>query len=367
MLSRGDIVGEGRPVPRWLVEEHARFAERLLDPRYPCYFGTNAEKRGELRYGYVEGEDLSGVPALLREFLELSRANPGVRHALALFFSPEPVERPLPYYRRRFWETLRFLHDADEGTWPLDRPYSPEDPKWEFCFDGEPMFVFASTPAYRRRDSRNMGGSLVLLFQPRRVFDGIEGGTPAGMRAREIIRARMEAWDSMEAHSDMGSYGDPSSHEWKQYFLPDDNAPVTGRCPFHPATDRAAEDVGAGSRAQVHEADDRKEDVVAQETNRGPEIVRGERVELEPAVMELLPTTGSVEVQRDTPGREHPTHTHPTDETLLIVDGSITFRYGDQQATCTSGDHLLLPEGTEHSSVAGEEGCVYVIALETVA
>lgn len=225
------------------------------------------------------------------------------------------------------------------------------------------MLVFASTPAYRRRGSRNMGNSLVLLFQPRRVFDGIEGGTPAGTRAREIIRARMEAWDGMEAHPDMGSYGDPSSHEWKQYFLPDDNAPVTGRCPFHAATDHAA----AEGHAEVHETDYRKEDAVTQETNRGPEIVRGEGVGLEPAVMELLPTTGSVEVQRDTPGREHPTHTHPTDETLLIVDGSITFRYGDKQATCTSGDRLLLPEGTEHSSVAGEEGCVYVIALDTVA
>lgn len=209
MLSKEDITGENQPVPRWMVEEHSRFAERLLAPGYPCYFGASAENRGELRYGYIEGEDLSDVPPLLREFLELSRANPKIRHALALFFSPELDKRPLSYYEHQFWETLRFLHNADEVAWPSDRPSDPKHPRWEFCFNGEPMFVFASAPAYHRRDSRNMGNSLVLLFQPRRVFDGIEGGTLAGTRAREIIRARMETWDGMEVHPDMGKLWGP--------------------------------------------------------------------------------------------------------------------------------------------------------------
>lgn len=238
LLTREDIASpEGLPV--WLGREYETFREQLLDPGYPCYFGTAAEKRGELRYGYVAGGDTSHVPTLLGEFLSLSRSHPKVRHALALFFEPEGVQRPLSYYRQRFWDVLNFLHESDPSTWPDDRPLDPEDPKWEFCFDGEPMFVFASTPAYRKRDSRNMGNSLVLLFQPRRVFDGIEGGTPAGTRAREIIRARMETWDSgMKYHPDMGSYGDPSSFEWKQYFLPDDITPVLGRCPFHRSADR---------------------------------------------------------------------------------------------------------------------------------
>lgn len=93
-----------------------------------------------------------------------------------------------------------------------------------------------------------------------------------------------------------------------------------------------------------------------------PQMQRGAEIDLQSAVMELLPKTGSVEVQRDTPGREHPTHTHPTHETLLIIDGEIKFEYG-QHATCRSGDRLLLPLGTEHSSVAGPNGCLYVIGL----
>ena len=94
----------------------------------------------------------------------------------------------------------------------------------------------------------------------------------------------------------------------------------------------------------------------------GPRVIRGAAVSLEQAVFELLPESGSVEVQRDTAGREHPAHTHPADEILLVVKGDITFRLGGGQLVCSPGDRLLLPVGTEHSSVAGSEGCVYVIA-----
>jgi len=95
-----------------------------------------------------------------------------------------------------------------------------------------------------------------------------------------------------------------------------------------------------------------------------PQIIRGQSVDVEQAVLELLPETGSVEVQRDTPTRTHELHTHPTPETLLVVDGSITFRWDDAEAECRSGDRLLLPAETVHGSTAGPDGCLYVIALE---
>ena len=85
--------------------------------------------------------------------------------------------------------------------------------------------------------------------------------------------------------------------------------------------------------------------------------VPGESVTLTSAVMSMLPETGAVEVQRDTPGREHPPHTHESDETLLIVEGEIAFTAGDVTARCTSGDRLLLRRGTKHSSIAGPVAC----------
>jgi cupin superfamily acireductone dioxygenase involved in methionine salvage len=96
------------------------------------------------------------------------------------------------------------------------------------------------------------------------------------------------------------------------------------------------------------------------------QFVKQGPLSLEEGVMSLLPKTGSVEVQRDTPRREHKTHTHPTDETLLIVGGDITFFAQGQKIHCASGDRILLPANTPHSSIAGEGGCLYIIALRFV-
>ncbi len=92
-------------------------------------------------------------------------------------------------------------------------------------------------------------------------------------------------------------------------------------------------------------------------------VLRGTPISLETAVYSLLPETGSVEIQRDTPGRHHATHTHPTDEILLIVSGNITFHLGHEDHVCTSGDQLYLSTPTKHASTAGEKGCLYVIAI----
>ncbi|CAC9533084.1 hypothetical protein [uncultured Gammaproteobacteria bacterium] len=85
---------------------------------------------------------------------------------------------------------------------------------------------------------------------------------------------------------------------------------------------------------------------------------------MEQAVMILLPETGSVEVQRDASCREHKAHTHSTNETLLIISGEIIFTVDGENITCTSGDRILLTSETVHSSVAGKNGCLYIIAFE---
>jgi len=93
-------------------------------------------------------------------------------------------------------------------------------------------------------------------------------------------------------------------------------------------------------------------------------LQEGKPVTMEQAVMKLLPETGSIEVQRDTAYREHKTHTHTTNETLLIISGAITFTVGERKIDCSSGDRILLTAETAHSSIAGKNGCLYVIALE---
>ena len=72
-----------------------------------------------------------------------------------------------------------------------------------------------------------------MLFQPRNVFAKIEGGTPAGTQARQVIQARLRTWDTEPPHPDLGDYGDPSNHEWRQYFLADDATRLLPECPLH--------------------------------------------------------------------------------------------------------------------------------------
>lgn len=227
-----DTLGKA-DLPAWLERSHATLCESLVDSAYPCYLGTAAEKLGELLISYVDGGDREHLPDTLTSFLRISAAHPDQRLALALFFEPDEVPKSLEQYHGEFWDTLQFLHDHDAIPWPPEQPRDPADPNWEFTFAGTPMFVFVACPGYDKRRSRNLGPGLLLLFQPRLVFVGMEGGTPPGIKTRKIIRKRLTAWDHMDTHPDMGSYGDPSNYEWKQYCLPDDNAPTKGQCPLH--------------------------------------------------------------------------------------------------------------------------------------
>lgn len=232
VLTQDDLSRYQDELPNWFKREYKKLRKKVLDKRYPCHFGTIGEKKGDLRYLFVETEDTEAIGHGLRSFLDLSRKNPRVRHALTVFIKPEEEVRSLEHYENQFWRVLKELIRRDDAPWPDNRPQRPEHPEWEFCFDGEPMFVFSANPGYDWRDTRVFGKSHLMLFQPRRIFDGIEGGTLAGTRAREQIRKRMEKWEGMTAHPDMGSYGDPSSQEWKQYFLPDDNTPLPNTCPI---------------------------------------------------------------------------------------------------------------------------------------
>lgn len=85
--------------------------------------------------------------------------------------------------------------------------------------------------------------------------------------------------------------------------------------------------------------------------------------ELAPLIEKLLPDQGAIEVQRDVPGKEHAWHTHETDETLVIIDGSVRFYWDQGEKVCGKGTVISLPAGTPHGSVALEDGATYLIAF----
>jgi uncharacterized protein len=239
-LLTGDHLRDAVATPGWVRAAYAAYREVILDPAFPCYFGTKAEERDRARFCYVRDGEREHLPEALHEFVAHSREHPKHRSVFIVFYEPDGRRRTVAEDEERFWELLDWLHEQDPEPWPDDVPTDPSDPHWEYCFAGDPMFVFPCSPAYRRRLSRRMGPYYMVCFQPRRVFYGVESGSPAGRRAREAIWQRVRDWDPVEPHPELEhmAYGDQEMREWKQYVLPDENTPLLARCPFRPRATR---------------------------------------------------------------------------------------------------------------------------------
>lgn len=220
----------------WEHDAADRFRRRMLDRErpFPCIFGTDALRRGSLRFAFVpDGVDADGhLAAVLGEFVAMAPVL-GRRTSLVAFFEPSPGVETLEEYRDRFWALMRSLRTRDTEPWPADIPVDAEHARWEFCFAGMPMFVVANTPAHRHRASRYFE-YFCITFQPRFVFEDIGEDSSQGRSARKIIRGRLRAYDTLEPNPMLGSFGAPGNREWTQYFLEDDNEvmPETARCPM---------------------------------------------------------------------------------------------------------------------------------------
>nr|CTQ90771.1 hypothetical protein [Kibdelosporangium sp. MJ126-NF4] len=194
----------------------------------------SAGKKGTLRFGFVEdmGDEASWGPLvdILTTYID-GYKQLGKDTSLIVFFRPHDETHAITHYRERFWSVLRYLHERDPEPWPAEVPRDGDDPWWEFSFAGCPLFVVCNTPAHRQRRSRHSPGMLIT-FQPRWVFEGLEADSPRGAASRRVIRKRLGWFDDVEPSPVLGSYGDADNREWKQYFLPDTNADEGGRCPF---------------------------------------------------------------------------------------------------------------------------------------
>ena len=84
---------------------------------------------------------------------------------------------------------------------------------------------------------------------------------------------------------------------------------------------------------------------------------------LDEIVLKCLPEQGCVEIQRDAPGKEHAWHRHDTDETIVVLDGSLQFFWEHGEAVCERGDVIRLPRGTPHGSRATGSAATYLISF----
>jgi quercetin dioxygenase-like cupin family protein len=61
------------------------------------------------------------------------------------------------------------------------------------------------------------------------------------------------------------------------------------------------------------------------------------------------------------PHEDDPTHSHPYDTALLVLEGEILIKMNNQIIKLEPEDRLEIPKGVVHSAKAGQEGCKYVV------
>jgi FPC/CPF motif-containing protein YcgG len=340
LLTRKDVKSISQE--SWKYKVLHEFESIITDPlkSFPCTLGVAGFAADQLRFAFIDHDVMSAsaaeqLAATLQTFVPISRSF-GKNTSLVVFFT-ENRAIGTEGYKDIFWSLLNKLHALDSRQWPATIPRDSNDKDWEFSFAGEPIFVVCNTPSHKVRMSR-YASTFMITFQPRWVFDGVIGkNAPNADKIKLEIRRRLHIFDSVSPSPDLGTYGDSDNREWKQYFLGEDNKQQGDCCPFH------------------HHSSAQR-----------PTVQQTGIVQLPIAIHRLLPPTGSVEVQVDTPFRTHTRHQHKTDETLHIVKGEINFQLDGESILCKAGDRLLLPANTPHASTAGEDGCLYVIATRLV-
>jgi FPC/CPF motif-containing protein YcgG len=218
------------PKEDWRHKAYEQYKAKLSASHYPCFFGQTAELRGEMFYTFVTQGALHEMATSMRQFVHLIGTSKYARCSLVAFFEPDRNLTSHSEFVNRFWQTLQFLHDHDSRQ-AAER--GPDDPLWEFSYEGCEMFAVGTSPTYRLRRSRNLGPGMAIIFQPRTLFIDPATSQPISAEVRHRIHKRMIDYDGMSVHPDIGFYGHATNREWKQYALPDDNSPETGHCPFH--------------------------------------------------------------------------------------------------------------------------------------
>jgi uncharacterized protein len=220
--------------PDWAVDAVMSLTREVMNPdtQYPCHFATSVFKNQAFRATFVDEPNLRLREALL-EYIKTSPAI-GPITSLLTFYRPIEAATDLDY-RTWFWSVLQYLHDNDPEPWPADISKDLDDPNWAFCFGGQSFFVVCFTPAHESRLSRRSQVPMII-FQPRWIFNGLEGDTLPGQLARQTIRDRIAEYDSLPPSVALTAFGE--GEDWKQYYLLDreDREAAALSCPFTQTT-----------------------------------------------------------------------------------------------------------------------------------
>ncbi|WP_409190495.1 YqcI/YcgG family protein [Bradyrhizobium sp. RDM4] len=208
---------------------------------FPCVFGQNAVKQGNLRFLFIPYDlensqyELDRFGSGLRTYVEeIDLDALEINHHRPLLVLFEPVARlaATDHFKEVFIEAMQFLINEDRRPWPVHVSKDPTHHTFTMCFHGCELFVNVSHPAHLLRRSRNMGAGLAFVINPRKIFDI---AAPANRRGRAVtaqIRRNIDIYDDVTHSPFLGSYllGEA---QWPQYMIPDNNEDPPVQCPLH--------------------------------------------------------------------------------------------------------------------------------------
>lgn len=237
-LLKRDLLNK-ETLPFWKRDALENFEAKMMDKAkpFPCIPATQGFSLNHLQYGFAgdprEESSSLELAELLSTYTKHSKEI-GKYTSLIVFFETPPdllntctVEE----FEQLFWKKLNKLAEIDSVEWPSHIPPDPTQPAWQFCFHGEQYFMYCATPAHKSRLSRSFP-YFMLAITPRWVLELFNSSPSFSNKIKKNIRKRLSKYDNISVHPDLNTYGNSDNFEWKQYFLHDDDSPLS-KCPFH--------------------------------------------------------------------------------------------------------------------------------------
>ncbi|MDN4527684.1 YqcI/YcgG family protein [Fictibacillus fluitans] len=218
------------------IEEFERRMRSATRP-FPCIPATIGDSLRQFRFGFAgnpgDASSMDDLAVLLKEYTECSRDCGDYTSLVVFYETPQEMAEHMKVeeYEQLFWSQLAGLAERDPGEWPAHVPNDPHQALWEFCFHGEPYFMYCGTPAHVNRNSRYFP-CFILAITPRWVLERFNASPSRASKIKQRIRERLKKYDAVDIHQDLKMYGSKYNYEWKQYFLRDDDTTVS-KCPFH--------------------------------------------------------------------------------------------------------------------------------------
>ncbi len=80
-------------------------------------------------------------------------------------------------------------------------------------------------------------------------------------------------------------------------------------------------------------------------------------------IIERLKVAGYITVHEydDAAGEYFADHTHPGEEHLIVIRGSLEVNMDGKHYVCNTGDELNFPQMMVHDARIGQEGCFYIV------